>query len=86
MHSLTKGYRIEKRKVNCKIVGEDRHVEIVQDVKQGCELFVEADAPRAAAVVGAYMCRDLFLSTVVVLVASRPGVPRKSSVSDFEYT
>ena len=86
MHSLTKGYRIDKHKVNCKIVGEDRHVEIVRDVKQGCELFVHADAPRAAAVVGAYMCRDLLLSTVVVLVASRPGVPRKSTVSDFEYT
>ena len=48
VHSLTKGYRIEKRKVNCRIVGEDRHVEIVRHVKQGCELFVHADAPRAA--------------------------------------
>jgi hypothetical protein len=86
VHSLTKGYRLEKRNANCIIVGEDRHVEIVRHVSQGCELLVDADARRAAAVVGAYMCRDRFLSNVVVLVATRPGVPRKSNVSDFEYT
>ena len=85
VHSLTKGYRLEKRKANCIIVGEDRHVEIVRHVSQGCELLVDADAPRAAAVIDAYVCRDLFLSNVVVLVATRPGVPRKSNVSDFEY-